>query len=71
MIANAYFVSIGITYSHINSIYKKLHANSKPEAVIKVMKERPEEVENFRLQFPTCNAGTLCEDCSIYSQKKI
>ena len=40
MIANTCFISIGTVYSHINSIYKKLHVNSKSEAVIKALKER-------------------------------
>jgi DNA-binding NarL/FixJ family response regulator len=39
MIANKCFISIGTVYSHINNIYKKLHVNSKSEAVIKAMKE--------------------------------
>ncbi|MCL2168125.1 MAG: response regulator transcription factor [Lentimicrobiaceae bacterium] len=40
MVANACCVSMGTVYSHINSIYKKLHVNSKSEAVIKVMQEK-------------------------------
>jgi DNA-binding NarL/FixJ family response regulator len=40
MIADSCFISIGTVRSHINSIYKKLHVNSKSEAVIKAMKER-------------------------------
>ena len=40
MVANACFISIGTVYSHINNIYKKLHVNSKSEAVIKAMQER-------------------------------
>ncbi|MEI7662701.1 MAG: response regulator transcription factor [Bacteroidota bacterium] len=40
MIAEACFISIGTVRSHINSIYHKLHVNSKSEAVIKALKER-------------------------------
>ncbi len=40
MIADACSISIGTVRTHINSIYKKLHVNSKSEAVIKAMKER-------------------------------
>jgi DNA-binding CsgD family transcriptional regulator len=40
MVANACCISIGTVYSHINNIYKKLHVNSKSEAVIKAIKER-------------------------------
>ena len=40
MIADACCISIGTVCSHINSIYRKLHVNSKSEAVIKAMKER-------------------------------
>ena len=40
MITDSCFISIGTVRSHINSIYKKLHVNSKSEAVIKAMKER-------------------------------
>lgn len=40
MAANACFISIGTVYTHINSIYKKLHVNSKSEAVVKAIKER-------------------------------
>jgi two-component system, NarL family, response regulator LiaR len=40
MIADACYISIGTVRSHINSIYKKLHVNSKSEAVVKAMKER-------------------------------
>jgi DNA-binding NarL/FixJ family response regulator len=40
MVANACFISIGTVYTHINSIYKKLHVNSKSEAVIKAMREK-------------------------------
>ena len=39
MIAEACFISIGTVYSHINNIYKKLHINSKSEAVIKTIRE--------------------------------
>ena len=40
MAADACCISIGTVYSHINNIYKKLHVNSKSEAVIKAIKER-------------------------------
>jgi DNA-binding NarL/FixJ family response regulator len=40
MVADACCISIGTVYSHINSLYKKLHVNSKSEAVIKAMKEK-------------------------------
>ena len=40
MIADTCCISISTVRSHINSIYKKLHVNSKSEAVIKAMKER-------------------------------
>jgi two-component system, NarL family, response regulator LiaR len=40
MIADACSISIGTVRCHINSIYKKLHVNSKSEAVIKALKER-------------------------------
>lgn len=40
MIADSCSISIGTVRTHINSIYKKLHVNSKSEAVIKAMKER-------------------------------
>ena len=40
MVADACCISIGTVYSHINTIYKKLHVNSKSEAVIKAMRER-------------------------------
>jgi two-component system, NarL family, response regulator LiaR len=40
MIADSCCISIGTVRTHINSIYKKLHVNSKSEAVIKAMKER-------------------------------
>jgi two-component system, NarL family, response regulator LiaR len=40
MIGDACNISIGTVRGHINSIYNKLHVNSKSEAVIKAMKER-------------------------------
>ncbi len=40
MIADECHISIGTVRTHINSIYKKLHVNSKSEAVVKAMKER-------------------------------
>ena len=40
MVADACFISIGTVYSHINNLYKKLHVNSKSEAVIKAIRER-------------------------------
>ena len=40
MIGEACFISIGTVRSHINSIYHKLHVNSKSEAVIKALRER-------------------------------
>jgi len=40
MVADTCNISIGTVRTHINSIYKKLHVNSKSEAVIKAMKER-------------------------------
>ncbi|MCL2072904.1 MAG: response regulator transcription factor [Marinilabiliaceae bacterium] len=40
MVADACFISIGTVYSHINHLYKKLHVNSKSEAVVKAIKER-------------------------------
>ena len=40
MIAETCFISIGTVYSHINNIYKKLHVNSKSEAVVKVLNEK-------------------------------
>lgn len=39
MVADACCISIGTVYTHINAIYKKLHVNSKSEAVIKAIKE--------------------------------
>jgi two-component system, NarL family, response regulator LiaR len=40
MIADACSISIGTVRFHLNNIYKKLHVNSKSEAVIKALKER-------------------------------
>jgi len=40
MVADACFISIGTVYSHINNLYKKLHVNSKSEAVVKAMREK-------------------------------
>jgi len=40
MIADNCNISIGTVRSHINNIYKKLHINSKSEAVAKAIKER-------------------------------
>ena len=40
MIVDACGISIGTVRTHINSIYRKLHVNSKSEAVIKALKER-------------------------------
>jgi DNA-binding NarL/FixJ family response regulator len=40
MIADHCNISIGTVRSHINNIYKKLHINSKSEAVAKALKER-------------------------------
>ncbi len=40
MIADKCCISIGTVRFHINHIYRKLHVNSKSEAVIKAMKER-------------------------------
>jgi DNA-binding NarL/FixJ family response regulator len=40
MICDSCNISIGTVRSHINSIYRKLHVNSKSEAVIKAIKER-------------------------------
>ncbi len=39
MVADECCISIGTVYTHINAIYKKLHVNSKSEAVIKAIKE--------------------------------
>lgn len=40
MIGDHCNISIGTVRCHINSIYRKLHVNSKSEAVIKAIKER-------------------------------
>jgi len=40
MIADACCISMGTVRFHINNIYRKLHVNSKSEAVIKTLKER-------------------------------
>jgi len=40
MIANHCSISIGTVRTHICSIYKKLHINSKSEAVVKALKEK-------------------------------
>lgn len=40
MIADHCTISIGTVRSHINNIYKKLHINSKSEAVAKALKEK-------------------------------
>jgi DNA-binding NarL/FixJ family response regulator len=40
MIGDVCFISIGTVRCHINSVYRKLHVNSKSEAVIKAIKER-------------------------------
>ena len=40
MISDHCNISIGTVRSHINNIYKKLHINSKSEAVAKALKER-------------------------------
>jgi two-component system, NarL family, response regulator LiaR len=40
MIGDSCNISIGTVRSHINSIYRKIHVNSKSEAVIKAIKER-------------------------------
>lgn len=40
MIADHCKISIGTVRSHINNIYKKLHINSKSEAVAKAIKEK-------------------------------
>lgn len=39
MIAEACFISMGTVCTHITNIYKKLHVNSKSEAVAKAIKE--------------------------------
>jgi DNA-binding NarL/FixJ family response regulator len=40
MIADHCSISIGTVRTHITNIYKKLHINSKSEAVAKALKER-------------------------------
>lgn len=40
MIAANCYISMGTVRSHINNIYKKLHVNSKSEAVVKALKDR-------------------------------
>jgi len=40
MVADVCCISIGTVYSHIYSLYKKLHVNSKSEAVVKAMREK-------------------------------
>lgn len=40
MVADFCCISMGTVYSHINNIYKKLHVNSKSEAVFKAMNEK-------------------------------
>lgn len=40
MIADHCSISMGTVRSHINNIYKKLHINSKSEAVAKALKEK-------------------------------
>ena len=40
MVADYCCISTGTVYSHINNIYKKLHVNSKSEAVVKAIKEQ-------------------------------
>jgi DNA-binding NarL/FixJ family response regulator len=40
MIADHCDISIGTVRSHISNIYKKLHINSKSEAVAKAIRER-------------------------------
>jgi two-component system, NarL family, response regulator LiaR len=40
MIAANCFISMGTVRSHINNIYKKLHVNSKSEAVVKALREK-------------------------------
>jgi two-component system, NarL family, response regulator LiaR len=40
MIAANCFISMGTVRSHINNIYKKLHVNSKSEAVVKAIREK-------------------------------
>jgi len=40
MVSDECGISIGTVYSHINNLYKKLHVNSKSEAVVKAMREK-------------------------------
>jgi DNA-binding NarL/FixJ family response regulator len=40
MIASNCFISMGTVRSHINNIYKKLHVNSKSEAVVKALRDK-------------------------------
>ncbi len=40
MIAANCFISMGTVRSHINNIYKKLHVNSKSEAVVKALRDK-------------------------------
>ena len=40
MVADACYISIGTVRSHINSLYKKMHVNSKSEAVVKAIHEK-------------------------------
>jgi len=40
MIADACSASVGTVRFHINNIYRKLHVNSKSEAVIKTLREQ-------------------------------
>ena len=40
MVADACCISVGTVQFHINNLYKKLHVNSKSEAVVKAMKEK-------------------------------
>jgi DNA-binding NarL/FixJ family response regulator len=40
MIASNCFISMGTVCTHISNIYKKLHVNSKSEAVAKAIRER-------------------------------
>ncbi len=40
MIGEKCFIAAGTVCTHINNIYKKLHVNSKSEAVIKALRER-------------------------------
>ena len=40
MIADACFITVSTVQFHIKGIYKKLHVNSKSEAIIKTLRER-------------------------------